>query len=311
VAAGAVACEFRDNVLAAASTVTGTLVREFHKLDRADFLDRYGYLRPGTYNILSPRYDEAPDRYFDWASSGREAPDVGEPVTFCASAQELRAMRRALGDSGLDLGPSDFLDFLTQVVNYREAAKLALSHNLSDGLRALTAWGERRGLSADDLSHIPIGELRRTRDPGLLRERAAQGRDAYARTQQTRLPPVIGGHQDIWSFEMPPTMPNFITQHCVVGDVAIIERGDDPRDRIAFVPSADPGYDWIFTHRVRGLVTAYGGVNSHMAIRARELGLPAITGAGEARYQEWSSARRIELDAANKVVRILSWPSSR
>jgi phosphohistidine swiveling domain-containing protein len=220
---------------------------------------------------------------------------------------DLRALGRALGGCGLPAEPASFLRFVATVINGRESAKLEFSRNLSDALQVLRAWGERRNLSADDLSHIPVGALLRTPDVGLLRELAAQGREAYARTQQVKLPPVITAPEDIRSFEMPPTMPNFITRHSAVGDVALVERGDDPRDRIAFVLSADPGYDWIFTRRIRGLVTAYGGVNSHMAIRARELGLPAVTGAGEARYREWSSARRIELDAANQLVRILSW----
>ena len=39
------------------------------RLSKADFLARYGHLRPGTYDILSPRYDEAPDLYFDWSAA--------------------------------------------------------------------------------------------------------------------------------------------------------------------------------------------------------------------------------------------------
>ena len=51
--------------------------------------------------------------------------------------------------------------------------------------------------------------------------------------------------------------------------------------RILFVPSADPGFDWIFTRGIAGFVTQFGGANSHMAIRASELGIPAVIGAGE------------------------------
>jgi phosphoenolpyruvate-protein kinase (PTS system EI component) len=74
---------------------------------------------------------------------------------------------------------------------------------------------------------------------------------------------------------------------------------------IVFIPSADPGYDWIFTRGIAGLVTAYGGINSHMAIRAGELGLPAVIGAGETLFQAWSSARRLRLDCANRRVEML------
>ena len=47
------------------------------------------------------------------------------------------------------------------------------------------------------------------------------------------------------------------------------------------IENADPGYDWIFLHKIRGFITKYGGLNSHMAIRAAELGIPAAIGTGE------------------------------
>ena len=40
-------------------------IQNYISLGKEKFRE-YGHLRPGTYNILSPRYDEDPDRYFDW-----------------------------------------------------------------------------------------------------------------------------------------------------------------------------------------------------------------------------------------------------
>lgn len=48
--------------------------------------------------------------------------------------------------------------------------------------------------------------------------------------------------------------------------------------KILLIPSADLGYDWIFSHGIRGFITIYGGTNSHMAIRAGELGVSAVIG---------------------------------
>ena len=75
--------------------------------------------------------------------------------------------------------------------------------------------------------------------------------------------------------------------------------------KIVFIRSADPGHDWIFTRKIAGFVTMYGGANSHMAIRAAELRIPSVIGAGEKNYISWSAARRLELDCANRLVRTL------
>jgi hypothetical protein len=60
--------------MASVDTVGSRIGRDFAQLPKADFLARYGHLRPGTYDILSPRYDEAPDLYFDWSSARPPAP---------------------------------------------------------------------------------------------------------------------------------------------------------------------------------------------------------------------------------------------
>ena len=72
-----------------------------------------------------------------------------------------------------------------------------------------------------------------------------------------------------------------------------------------FGPNADPGFDWIFSSSIAGLITEWGGANSHMAIRAGELGIPAIIGSGELYYARWSSAKRLRIDCAGKKVDIL------
>ncbi|WP_200861049.1 PEP-utilizing enzyme [Aeromonas diversa] len=71
------------------------------------------------------------------------------------------------------------------------------------------------------------------------------------------------------------------------------------------IPNADPGFDWIFSYNISGLITAWGGVNSHMAIRAGELGIPAIIGAGERRFTMWSMAKCLEIDCAGKRVEVI------
>ena len=54
-----------------------------------------------------------------------------------------------------------------------------------------------------------------------------------------------------------------------------------------------------------GLITAWGGANSHMAIRAGELGIPAVIGSGEILYSLWSNSKMLNIDCASKKVDIL------
>ena len=55
---------------------------------------------------------------------------------------------------------------------------------------------------------------------------------------------------------------------------------------IVVIENADPGFDWIFSHKIKGLITKFGGINSHMSIRCEELNVPAIIGFGEDNYSK-------------------------
>ena len=72
------------------------------------------------------------------------------------------------------------------------------------------------------------------------------------------------------------------------------------------IQSADPGYDYLFSKKIGGLITQFGGANSHMAVRCAELGLPSIIGAGESNFKAWSKANILEIDAKSKTVKIIS-----
>jgi phosphoenolpyruvate-protein kinase (PTS system EI component) len=85
--------------------------------------------------------------------------------------------------------------------------------------------------------------------------------------------------------------PDASNEICLEGAVICIE-------------SADPGYDWIFTRNIAGLVTRYGGTNSHMAIRCAEYGLPAAIGCGEQLFSQVCSAKSIVLDCGSKAISI-------
>ncbi|MFY7781823.1 MAG: PEP-utilizing enzyme, partial [Tagaea sp.] len=62
------------------------------------------------------------------------------------------------------------------------------------------------------------------------------------------------------------------------------------------------GYDWLFSRGIAGFVTAFGGANSHMAIRAGETGTPAAIGVGERAFEAYARARLLDLDCANRRI---------
>ncbi|MFZ0311274.1 MAG: adenylyl-sulfate kinase [Candidatus Korobacteraceae bacterium] len=295
--------------MASVDTVGSRIGQDFAHLPKADFLARYGHLRPGTYDILSPRYDEAPDLYFDWSSARPAAP---EPPRFALSIEQLRAIEQLLKEHELEIDVLSLIEFIKAGIEGREYAKFVFTRSLSDALSLIKQLGEEHGLSQGDCAFLNYDVIRTLySESGAVREAllesVARGRERHALTRHLVLPPIIASPDEVFAFHLPPSQPNFITQKTVTAPVASVN--DPPESfagRILFVPSADPGFDWIFTRDISGFVTQYGGANSHMAIRAGELGIPAVIGAGEALFRQWQTARQLCLDCTNQKVMLIA-----
>ena len=54
-----------DFFMSSLNTVNMTMKNDI-KLGKIEFLKKYGHLRPGTYDIRVPRYDECPELYFEF-----------------------------------------------------------------------------------------------------------------------------------------------------------------------------------------------------------------------------------------------------
>ena len=291
------------------NSVGSQIGRDFGRLSKDEFLDRYGHLRPGTYDILSPRYDEAPDLYFDW--SARREHQSNAPA-FALSVSQMRLIERSLKTHGIDHDILSLFDFIKGGIEGREYAKFVFTRSLSDALSLIKQIGAEHGLSTDECSFLNIADVRSLyTESGCiearLKESIAEGKRRYALTRQIVLPPLIASSDDAFAFHLPTTQPNFVTKKCVTAPITVL--GDSPerlRGAILFIPSADPGFDWIFSRGITGFVTQFGGVNSHMAIRASELAIPAVIGAGEALFELWKKAGKICLDCGNQQVQFVS-----
>ncbi|MCX9156177.1 PEP-utilizing enzyme [Niveibacterium sp. 24ML] len=296
-----------DQFLASISTVSKQMSRDRSSSDRSLFLARYGHLRPGTYDLLSPRYDEAPDQYFDW----QQQPPAPEAVApFALTLAQMKRISALLQEHGLNHDVVGLFEFLQAGIELREYAKFCFTRNVSDALSLLSAYGQQLGFSAEEIACCDIQciqqlEVCAVDAHSLLRHSIERGQQSYSDTRHLALPPVIRNLADVWAFSWPETVPNFITQKQVMASVVSHEERAALAGAIVCIPNADPGYDWLFGYPIAGLITAWGGVNSHMAIRAGELGLPAVIGAGESHFRRWSSARRLAIDCALRRVEVI------
>jgi len=291
------------------NTVSSQLYKDRETLDKSIFLSKYGHLRPGTYDILSPRYDENPDMYFTWTQSKTGPKLSGQP--FSLTSKQMRDISKHLEIHDLHTDPVELFDFIQAGIEYRELAKFQFTKNLSNAMSLMSNYAEGCGFSKEEISYCDLSVFTElymaSLDPKeVIQHSIDLGRARYKDTVSVSLPPLITQVNDIWGFEHAETEPNFITQGQVTAKVVDKIDKDKLTGSIVCISNADPGFDWIFSHNIGGLITAWGGANSHMSIRAGELGLPAVIGAGELKYKLWSEASKLHIDCSGRRVEVLS-----
>lgn len=287
------------------------------KLSRKDFNKKYGHLRSGTYDIRTDRYDQMVFRPV-------AAKNVTKEKKYMKGLNEAQ-LSRALESIGFDVSTEEFNNFLVSAIEGREFFKFQFTKSLSLVLELIRAVGKMLEIKRKDLSWLRIedfekanslvNDIRNSKDYGkdaelfdfiiYIKEKwmkqIHQRKNSYRDISDVILPDVILDAQGVQVIPVNEARPNFITSKKVEGEVVRLEEetDEDLMDKIVVIPKADPGYEWIFTKGIKGFITKYGGVASHMAIRCAEFEIPAAIGCGEKIYDYVSGRSYIELDCAN------------
>ena len=309
---------FTQEEMAAFQNSIHTIASEFevdfelyveHKISRQQFNDKYGHLRSGTYDIRSPRYDQ-----IDFVSKRINTKNGGQLQDRNSKGKILNRekLAKALEDIGFDITLEEYERFLGKSLEMREFFKFEFTKSLSLAIEILALIGKNLEISRNELSHLEMADILASEyydTPNDLKmfwqTIIEQRRQEYKRNSQLILPEVILQENDMNEVHICTLRPNFITLGKVQGKIAVLEQEEsiNLQGKLVVIEKADPGYDWIFTQGIVGLITKYGGVASHMAIRCAEFNIPAAIGCGEKIYQFVIGCSEICLDCKKGEIR--------
>tara|TARA_B100000780_G_scaffold120841_1_gene84640 strand:+ start:890 stop:3220 length:2331 start_codon:yes stop_codon:yes gene_type:complete len=305
-----------NNFYKSINTVSKNINNEYYNSLKKNnfklFLKKYGHLRPSMYSISVNNYKKNFKKYFSQNLSDLQ---YHSKATFKLDTKKTKKLNDFFFQEKLVINFSQFIKFAKQSIEYRELAKLIFSKSINEIFENLIKLSKEIRLKKEDLEHIDItmiitayNNLNQNKFKKLLLDNIKINKKNYNFSKLIKIPDVITNSKDFDYFNSISSTENYITDSTIASDVlnySNIKNFNKIQNSIILIENADPGYDFLFSNNISGLITKYGGSNSHMAIRCMELNIPAIIGIGEKKYSEIINAKKLFLDCKNNNYKII------
>ena len=215
--------------------------------------------------------------------------------------KESIKLNTLLNKEKLNLSPEKLIEYIVKSIELRELSKFIFSKSIDQIFKLILKILPIKLKNKEIAAYFSISEILHNKVSQRL---FLNRKKEYENNVKIFLPEVI---TDNSAYDVIPYMfniPNFITNNRVFGKVLNLnDKIKNSLDsKIVLIENADPGFDWIFTKKIKGFATQYGGSNSHMAIRAAELNIPAVIGCGQKKFDELKNCSEIEIDCLNKKI---------
>ena len=271
------------------------------------FLERYGHRGPGELDLSSKRWSEiGEDAFYDLSLEDYEKSKMSrEDYDVEAEIEEMKTFKKSI--------VLEEWRILKSLLELREKWKMALLKPYCH-IRFLLLEKERRlgienesdifWLSLEEVTHFE--ESMKT----LIRERKAEAASLKNFNFSTvaslsEIKDVINGEIKVDN----SLSGEGISAGIVKGEIVVINNPGDwksvnwPNNPIVVAQSTDPGWTPVFT-KASGIIVERGGVLSHCAIVAREMGIPAISGINQC-HLRFKGGENVWIDGNTGTVKLV------
>ncbi len=305
-----------DNFYLSINTISKSLNHEFYLSQKKNsykkFLIKYGHLRPSTYSISTMNYK---DNYKNYFSNKILKKQIKYINNFNFNNYQISNINKIFKKNGLKINFNQFLKFAKQSIENREYSKLIFTKSIDEIFENLNKLAKEINIDPKIIEHLDIDiiiksfhDLEQEKLKKIILRNIKINQKSYNFSQNILLPDVIYDNKNFSSYYNFDCKENYITKKTKIGEIIELKKLNNFKKinkKIVLIENADPGFDFLFSYNIDGLITKYGGSNSHMAIRCMELGLPAIIGVGDKTYENFSNSKKVFIDCNNKNYSII------
>ncbi len=280
------------------------------KMKFEEFSKKYMHLRPGTYEISSNSYGNKDNQILRMILKNKVIQKKSTKLTRW-NLEKKKLFKFLLKKKVINKNFHNFENLLRGSIEQREYSKFYFTKYISYILELIREIGKKKEISLEDLSHLSIKDINLLqKNKKLIKKKININRVEHSINKNFELPHFVKNVEDFLMFNVPDNLPNFVGDKKIISKKIFIKNAIPSKElmnnKIILIESADPGYDWIFSYKISGLITKFGGANSHMAIRASELNLSSAIGIGEKKFEKFINSEIIKIDPKNKFLEKVS-----
>jgi len=297
---------FNMSIETVSTKINNEFISSLKKNNFKDFILKYGHLRPSMYSILNKNYKENFRNYFSINYTNYKKKKINLKI----SNKRKNIINNFFKKNNLLFSFEDFIKFAKKSIENRENSKLIFSKSIDEIFINLKKLAVEINIDYKNFEHLDIkliknsfNNLSQEKLRNLILRNIKKNKEHYTFAKNIKTPDVITSTKNFDYFDEISSKENYVTEKNILGDMIELKKISNLeklKDKIILIESADPGYDFIFSYNIKGLITKYGGKNSHMAIRCNELNLPSIIGVGEKTYRSFINSKKIYIDCKNE-----------
>ncbi len=257
---------------------------KYKKISYNKFINKYGHVRPNNYDLYSKNiFDEGED-FVSYLIENLE----DEKQRSVDSSKALKKIEYYLNKENYEFNSDEWHYLFEKSIVSRENSKFMYSKSIDLTLNQLK---NSKLYDIDNLQNLNFESL--INNHRITYEEPAKNFE---------LPDLLTASSEFLYFANLNTKPNFIGQKIIKGNLSTIskDKSFNYKNKIILLPNADPGWDWVLNLPIKGMVTKFGGPNSHMAIRAAEKNLTSVFGVGDELFKQLEEIKYLQIDPINK-----------
>ncbi len=298
-----------DNFMRSFSTITTEFLNDQTRLNKKilsynKFIKKYGHLRAGTYDLKSRNYKQLGKKVL----LNQSPKKIIHPTLFKLTNIKRNKIRKLLDQKKIDLNVNELFLYIENSIKAREYSKFIFTKSVNIILEKIKNFSKIKKIELHDMEHLTINEIISSQKitKKKITKKIYDNKKNQLLNRTIKLPEIVVEKENAYIGASVVSTPNFVTDQNIIANIIYINNSlkQNLDNKIILLENADPGFDFIFGFKIRGLITKYGGANSHMTIRCNELNIPAAIGCGDTIFSRLKKADKVNLNCKNFLIRI-------